>query len=84
MRGRVMSLVVLVSRGGTNLAGLQAGLLVAAFGPVVAAVVGALAVAGAVGGAAAASPALRGLSTARRVPTARAPALDTADEEVER
>lgn len=69
MRGRVMSLVVLVTRGTTHLAELQSGALIVALGPVGAALAGAAVIAGGVTVTARRRPALRRFSTAaaRRV-----------------
>ncbi len=71
MRGRVMSLVVLVARGMTQLAELQAGAFVAAIGPAAAGLVGGGVVAAAVAVAATRSRPLRAFS-ARREPAATA------------
>lgn len=69
MRGRIMSLVVLVTRGTTHLAELQAGALIVALGPAGAALTGAAVIAGGVTLTAIRRPALRHFSTAaaRRV-----------------
>jgi predicted MFS family arabinose efflux permease len=73
-RGRVMSLIVIVSRGLTNASQLQTGLTTALFGAPGAATIGALAVGGVVAAAAARAERLRHFSA----PAARKPVPEVA------
>ncbi len=68
MRGRVMSLVVLVARGMTQLAELQSGAIVAVLGPAAAGLVGGVVVSVAVALAATRSRSLRAFSARRESP----------------
>ncbi len=74
-RGRVMSLIVVTSRGLTQAAQLETGIAVALFGPAIAATIGGLAVAAAVLGVAARNPRLRDFRSPRLLPEATAAAI---------